>query len=50
LTLLQKKLANAKDGAFVVRESTGLFGTITMTHKGRFYQSQIEETPEGMPV
>ena len=41
------KLAGCEDGAFVVRDSPGMFGQITMTCGGRFYQSIIEDVPEG---
>ena len=45
---MQEYLTARGDGAFVVRDSPACFATITMMHKGRFYQSQLEDTPDGM--
>ena len=43
----QERLTGAKDGRFVIRDSSGNFATLTMMYEGRYYQAHIEDTPQG---
>ncbi len=43
----QNRLVGQKDGSFIVRDSSGYFGTLTLVHRGQLYQTHIEETSQG---
>eukprot|EP00042_Codosiga_hollandica_P025938 m.119109 g.119109 ORF g.119109 m.119109 type:complete len:1049 (+) comp52040_c0_seq1:290-3436(+) len=43
-----EKLKDAPDGSFVVRESEGHFGLLTMVASGRFHQFTILQTEQGV--